>query len=198
MHAWIWPRQSAIVGFLLILVMQLVWPLSPGRREIDAQYFWMRHHWGSPIASNITKAAIRFLQLLPHSPFFSDWINLNAFHDFFADLGIIFWPFCFWLNLTALAIWMAWFIILMWFSLFALRIVQAWTLRPFIRKVSLHSQPWDQAQRWPIWRRSVGLIPLLTLVWACTPLLFLAPIVAGVWVSMGFLLWWPFFGLRET
>ncbi len=194
MYAWIWPRQLAIVGFLLVVVMQIFWPLSPGRHEIDEPYFWMLHHWGSPMALTVSKGAIRFLQLLPRSHFFSDWINVNAFHAFFSDLEMVFWPYCFWLNLTALVIWMAWFIILMWFSLFFLRIVRVWPRRSFIRMVSLHSQPWDQAQRWPIWRRSLGLIPLLTLVWACTSSLFLAPVFAGVWVSMGFLLWWPFFG----
>jgi len=205
MHTWIWPKQLAVLGWLVILLAQVFWPLSPDAHELKMQFTWMTRHWGSPIALTVMRGGMQFDRIFFQAGFFHglhglhSWLDLGLFRVMCEEAGIVSWPFIFWLKWTALAAWVGLLSTLTWVFLLALQVVHSGPLMGAMQRGAvMHPQPWNQAQKWPIWRRSLGLIFLLSLVWSCIPGLLFAPLIAGLWVTFAFALWWPFFGSRQA
>lgn len=198
MHAWIWPKHIAFALCFLIFTAGILWPFSPEPDQITTSFFWMKQHWGHPIAVSILQGTIQILCWLPHFHFLSEWLDLHVLGHFITQVRILPSLFSICLSFTALAIWLGIECSLIWFCLFCLKFLHSFPLFGNLHRIRSGYQPWKQAQRWPLWRRALGVIPLLTLVWCCSPYLYLAPCIAGIWVCLAYELWWPFWGAKEA
>jgi len=155
--------------------------------EIAVCFSEMEHSWGQPIALILIKTALASLDTSIHLTLFDEWIGphsvLKPSHlRFFVTL-----------RLCALSVWIGWIVLLVKLNLMFLGWINGSDHKPI--RIDADIQPWNQAQRWPLWRRAMGLIPLLTFFWCCgwAGGVGLAPLLAAVWVALAFLLWWPFF-----
>jgi len=150
------------------------------------------------MALTLAHGALALMGMFPHSDFISMALPLDPLRHFLQEKGIAAWPFRFCLNIVALSIWVGLLNGLLGLSFGVIRLLH---LSQGLKIISLkpqEEQPWEQAQRWPLWRRGLGVIPLVTLIWACADGLCFTPFVACIWIAMSYLLWWPFWGAREA
>jgi len=182
---------------LVLFLIQTFWPVSADHFFIHSQYSWMVMHWGSPLAFTILRGALRLMNVFRHIQILSDWAQFSAFRDWFESLKMMNGPFFFWLKMTALTIWIGFLFAMMSLFFLAFRLFYIGKILHFVGINMNEAQPWEQAQRWSIWRRSLGLIPLLTLFWAWMGALGWAPFFGVLWVGIAHALWWPFFAFRK-
>lgn len=187
MHAWIWPRKIVLCGVVLVALIGFVWPNRVSSTEIVVYFSEMEHSWGQPIAFILIKTALTSLDTTIHLTLLEEWVGphsvLKPSHlRFFVTL-----------RLCAFAVWIGWMVLLMKLNLMFLCWINGGDHKTI--RINADTQPWNQAQRWPLWRRATGLIPLITFFWVCGGFggVELAPLFAAVWVALAFLLWWPFF-----
>jgi hypothetical protein len=198
MHAWVWPRQLSFVIISFVFFLQVFFPIKPDHFLIDSQYSWMEMNWGTAIASSVMRGTVTLFGIFPHTNYFYEERLFSWLIRWYQDSLFQNMAFLFWLKVTALGIWLGCMVAMMSLSHFVLRIVFARSLLLVESSQRAELQPWNRAQRWPIWRRSLGLIPLLTLCWGYLGALAFAPFFAGLWAGLAYQLWWPFLQFRKA
>jgi hypothetical protein len=179
MGAWSWPRQLALAVLVLSFVALLLEPARHWEAALATGARPLTRACGPLVARALLRAGVTLQQAgarLPVPGFDASPLALLPHWQSAPDR--------LWLHAGALSIWLG---------------LLAPLLSIALRGRADDPQPagsgphaLDDRLHWPLWRRGLGVLPLLTLLWSLSDLstLWLAPAWATLWLVAARALWW--------